>query len=291
MRTVIAYVLLFLASVSAARADYVKVSDDLTIHYQTAGDGPQVILLVPGWTMSSDVFEKQLQHFKASKDFKLVVMDPRSQGLSTHTLEGNFYEQHGRDLEAFIMRLQFKNIILGGWSNGGFDILSYVHQFGTGNLKGLIMIDAAPTGSGDDNQKEWVWFRKDDSDGYRRYFTEGPLLDREKVNDEFAHFMVKSATPAYLDWMNRITNQTSNGVAALLNESSAYQDYSKDLETLEGKAALLYVVHAEWKDVVGQWAQRHTPSAKVETVEKHLSFWENADQFNGYLDAFLALLR
>lgn len=40
-----------------ARADLVVLSDHSTIRYQTAGSGPQVIVLVPGWTMPSDVFE------------------------------------------------------------------------------------------------------------------------------------------------------------------------------------------------------------------------------------------
>ena len=49
------------------RTDFVKVSDDLTIHYLTAGAGNQVILLVPGWTMTSRVFERQLNHFEETR--------------------------------------------------------------------------------------------------------------------------------------------------------------------------------------------------------------------------------
>lgn len=241
--------------------------------------------------MSSEVFEKQLQHFATSKDFRLIAIDPRSQGLSTHTSEGNFYEQHGRDIGAFVDKLGLKDFILGGWSNGGFAVMSYVHQFGGANLKGLIMIDATPKAVGLDNSKEWVWFKKDDSDGYRSYFTQGALLDREKLNDEFARFMVKDANPGYLRWINGVTNQTSNGVAALLNESSAYQDYSDDLKQLEGKVRLLYVVHTEWTDIVGEWAKQNTPSAQVKIVAKHLSFWEEPDQFNAYLDEFLAAIK
>jgi non-heme chloroperoxidase len=273
-----------------AAAEYVKVSDDLTIHYEVAGSGPQTVLFVPGWTMNSEVFEKQLAHFAESKDYRLIVIDPRSQGLTTKTFEGNFYEQHGRDLDAFVTKLNLNHFVLGGWSNGGFDILSYVHQFGSGKLDGLVMIDAAPSGRVADSTKEWGWFRRDDSDGYLEYFTQGALLDREKLNDEFAHWMVTNATPEYLKWINRVTNMTGDGVAALLNTSSYYQEYSADLKALDGKIPLLYVSRAEWKDVVTNWAAQNTPSATVAVMDKHLSFWETPDQFEVPLDAFLTEL-
>ncbi|WP_247750248.1 alpha/beta hydrolase [Rhizobium sp. 16-449-1b] len=274
-----------------AHAEFVKLSDDLTIHYQVAGQGNQVILFVPGWTMASDVFEKQMAHFADSKTYKFISYDPRSQGQSTHTSEGNFYEQHGRDLALFIEKLGLKNIVLGGWSCGGFDVLSYVHQFGSNNLKGFIMIDAAPSGLGADNTKDWVWYNQDDHDGFRAYFTQGPLLDREKNNAEFAQWMVKSATPDYMDWITRISNMTSSGVAALLNESSAYQNYRDDLKAMEGKVPLLYVVRDDWKDTMPTWAKANTPSAMQKVMPKHMSFWEDAPLFNGYLDEYLKSIR
>lgn len=44
-------------------------------------------------------------------------------------------------------KLGLQEVVLGGWSNGGFDVLSYVHQFGIASLKGLVLIDAAPAGT------------------------------------------------------------------------------------------------------------------------------------------------
>ena len=42
----------------SARSAFVRVSEDLAIHYHTAGTGSQVVLLVLGWTISNAVFEK-----------------------------------------------------------------------------------------------------------------------------------------------------------------------------------------------------------------------------------------
>src|SRR5262249_58154662 len=104
-----------------------------------------------------------------------------------------------------------------GGANGGYDVLSYVNQFGSDNLSSLILIDGTPKCSGIDNTKEWVWFRKDGSDGSKQYFTMGALSDRQKLNKEFAEWMIEKSTPQYIEWMSAITNQTSDEVAALTN--------------------------------------------------------------------------
>lgn len=70
-------------------ADYVKINDDFSIHYETSGSGKQTILFVPGWTMSSAVFEKQFEHYRNSNEYRVISYDPRSQGLTTHSASGN----------------------------------------------------------------------------------------------------------------------------------------------------------------------------------------------------------
>jgi len=165
---------------SAANANFARVSDDLNIHYLTSGNGPRVILFVPGWIMNADVFERQLSYFKDSKEYKLIAIDPRSQGLSTHTSEGNYYEQYGRDLDAFIKKLNLDQFVLVGWSNGGFQALSYVHQFGSKKLSGFVMLDAAPSGNAESNLTEWAWYSRDDSDNFCEQLTQGSLNNRQK---------------------------------------------------------------------------------------------------------------
>src|SRR5436190_1712559 len=102
---------------------YIKVSDDLTLFYRDAGNG-SAIILIPGWTMSSNVFKSQIDYF--SKKYRVLALDPRSQGRSNITLENNNYTQHGADLARFIESLNLKNVILVGWSWGCDDAYSYV---------------------------------------------------------------------------------------------------------------------------------------------------------------------
>ncbi len=55
----------------------VRVSDDLTLHYEEAGTGNRVILFVPGWTMSTAVFSEQLSFFADSAEYRFLTYDPR----------------------------------------------------------------------------------------------------------------------------------------------------------------------------------------------------------------------
>src|SRR5262245_13386749 len=90
-----------------AAGQYVTINDDVDLYYEEAGEGAPLVL-VPGWTASAVVFEHQFDHF--SKSHHVVVYDPRSQGLSTRTLEHNNYAQHGRDLATLIDKLGLKHV-------------------------------------------------------------------------------------------------------------------------------------------------------------------------------------
>lgn len=277
-----------MATASPARAEYVKISDDLSLRYQKSGHGPIPIVFVPGWTMSSEVFAKQLEHFANSDKFTFYSFDPRGQGLSTHTAGGHFYEQRGRDVAGFIDTLGLKGVILAGWSYGALDVSSYLHQSGTDNLRAFILIDGTPRPVGDDNTKEWVWYNRNDSDHFREFFTMPVLLDRQQANEDFAKWMLENPSPENLTWVENISNQTSDTVAALTNEAGAYENYEADVKGLEGKLPFMIFARDEWADIVKNWVAQNAPSTQVAVMGKHLLFWERPDQFNAALDEFLA---
>jgi pimeloyl-ACP methyl ester carboxylesterase len=158
-------------------AEYIKISDDLTLHYEQAGRGSTTILFIPGWTMSTEVFERQLDYFRSSNRYRAIVYDPRGQGLSSKTMDGHTYQQHGRDLAALIDKLELRSIVLAGWSNGVFEMMAFVRQFGISKLKALVLIDGAPKGLRKDNTKEWVWYSFDDHDQNREQLTV-PILEK-----------------------------------------------------------------------------------------------------------------
>lgn len=267
--------------------EFIKIDADLTIHYEQAGRGDTTVLLVPGWTMSTRVFERQLEFFEDSEQVRFVSYDPRAQGLSSNTSGGHSYRQHGRDLHALIEALRLDNIVLGGWSFGCLETLAYVSQFGAERLRGFIMIDGPPRAAGADNEREWVTYRQDDADGSQAFYNHGRLHDPEKTNREFAAWMLEDKSEVNIQWVLDITRQTPDNAAVLLNQTAISLDYREALGGLEGKMPLWYLMRAGRRQVVADWARDNTPSATVDAFGEHLMFWERAGQFNLALADFI----
>ena len=281
--------ILFFALISAraTNAETVTLDNNITIHYEQSGKGDTTIIFIPGWMMSTEVFEHQLAHFKDSKKYRALTFDPRGQGKSSKPIEGHTYQQHARDLAQLIKKLKLKDFILAGWSYGVTEQLAYVNQFGTDRLKAMVMIDTGPDITGA-SRDEWVWYLNDDSDGYAQSFTVGIIEDRDRVIEEFSKWMLEEPSPKAVAWLTKIAGKTSSSVASIQNATGFYLDYSKDLISLEGKIPLMYVVREEMKAVADPWIKSNTPSATAVYMGKHMMFWERPKQFNKALDIFLS---
>lgn len=235
--------------------------------------------------MSTRVFEQQLAEFESSDEFRFVSFDPRAQGLSSKTAGGHYYEQHGRDLHAFIEALQLDNIVLGGWSFGTLAALACVEQFGADRLDGLIMLDGPPRASGEDNRQDWVTYRYDDADGQQSFYTLDRLRRPQAANRQFAEWMLEQPTERNVEWVLEITRQTPDEAAALLNATSIFIDYRDTLIALQDRIPLWFMLRADQERIVSDWARAHTPAARVDAFGAHLMFWERAGEFNrGLID-------
>ena len=266
---------------------FLSITPEVTLHYEQVGHGDINVVLLPGWTMSTRVFERQLNFFNSSRDYRIMAVDPRSHGLSSKTEGGHTYAQHGRDMGAFFEILNLNNIVLCGWSFGTLAALSYVNQFGKDRLSGFIMLDGPPRATGESNKEDWVTYSCDDEDGLREFFTVGRLRDAHKAKVEFAKWMLEYPTKEHIDWILEITNQTPNISAGILNATAEFLDYRKDLVSINQILPTLYVVREEKGEVVSRWTRQHTPSARVESFGGHMMFWERADKFNQILEDYL----
>lgn len=286
-----ALALVLTLAAAPARAEFAMLSEDLTIYYEQAGSGPQTIVFIPGWTMSSRVFERQLAHFAGSPRFRAIAYDPRGQGLSSKLLTDYTYQQHGRDLGALIRKLGLTDVVLVGWSFGTFDMLAYLQEFGTTNVKAVVLLDGAPKGLGQSDTKEWVWMSYEDKDKVRESATMQALQDRPTLNVAFAKWMLEAATPENISWVNYISSQTPNLVAAMTNETGAYANYEQTLKGLNGKLPLLFVAREEWGRRVADWVKANAPAVELVIMGKHLMFWERSREFNAVLDDFLGRVK
>jgi hypothetical protein len=131
---------------SVARSGFVTSWDGAKIHYLEAGKisitgshPPASILFVPRFTMPAWIRENQIAHFSAS--YHVVAMDLRSQVESSKTDEGHYPASQARDIKAVIDQLDLKPVVLVGWSMAVTEIASYVEQFGTSVVSGIVLVD------------------------------------------------------------------------------------------------------------------------------------------------------
>jgi non-heme chloroperoxidase len=267
--------------------EFVELANGLNVHYQESGKGDKPLLFVPGWTMTTDVFCRQLAFFEASTDYRFITVDPRSHGKTDVTQNDNHYEQQGRDLHEFISALALDDIVVCGWSFATLATLAYANQFGCDKLGGFIMLDGPPRASGSDLSQQWATYSYDDADGFDEFFTMGKLRDPDKTNVEFARWMLEDKNPHAIDWIKSMTRCTPNEIAALLNATAKFLDYTDDLICIGDKIPVWCVVREQQRKIIFDWCSKHLPSAQLSAFGEHMMFWERADQFNTELLAFL----
>ncbi|MFW5643694.1 MAG: alpha/beta fold hydrolase, partial [Alkalispirochaeta sp.] len=94
------------------KSGYIEVAPGVELFYRESGSGTP-LLFIPGWTFSSAVFERQLAEL--SNRYRVIAIDPRSQGRSTKTSEGNTYGVHGVDIGRFLEKMDIPEAVLVGW--------------------------------------------------------------------------------------------------------------------------------------------------------------------------------
>jgi pimeloyl-ACP methyl ester carboxylesterase len=175
--------------------------------------------------------------------------------------------------------------VLAGWSYGVLNILAYVNQHGISNVRAAVIIDGAPRGVGKDPNEEWVWETIERS--VEEPFTIRTLENRSMASRQIAQWCLEADSPDDSKWLEAISEQTPDAIAALMNETALYANYEADLKHLTAKRPVLIVAREDWRHVVSTWSMDNAPGAQVEIFGKHMMFWERAETFNSLLDNFL----
>jgi non-heme chloroperoxidase len=81
-----------------------------------------------------------LRNFGATE--RVIAVDPRSQGPSTKTMDGNTPENRAKDMRDVLGQLKVTRPVLVGWSQGAQDVAAYVQQFGNDSVAGVILVDS-----------------------------------------------------------------------------------------------------------------------------------------------------
>ena len=259
--------------------EYLRLSDELTIHYVSRGEG-RPLVFIPGWTMTTDSFEKNLGPL--SGHFRAIACDPRSHGESSVVQSGNNFMRHGRDLAAFIGALGLKDAVLLGWSAGALTCYSYFQQFGCNSVSAFVNIDQSPKPL-QGSPAEWGIGRRRD---LRRMIAGVTAPDQSAMVRQFA-MSVLGADRAFVDRAVASSLNTPPHIAALLLADSLLCDYRDVARTVAAQLPVLYFVSEKDSEAAGRWIEANTPGAEVRTLGGHMMFWEYPDEFNREVMRFL----
>ena len=130
-------------SASEVRERKVDVGDGVSlrvIEAGQAGPGPTLVF-IPGWSTGADIWREQIDRFAST--YRVISFDPRSQGQSTITTNGDTPEMRAQDLHKLFEGLGARHPVLIGWSQGVQDLAAYIERYGRHDLVGLVLVDAA----------------------------------------------------------------------------------------------------------------------------------------------------
>lgn len=270
---------------NALAGKMVRVAPDLDLYYEEAGKGPPLIFIT-GWTGSHQAFlPQQFRHF--AQRYRVLAYDPRSQGRSTKTSEGNNYSQHGKDLRAFIGALKLEKPIVVAWSWGCHDVYGYFRAYGTENIRAFVCIDQPPR-SLPDKPSDWADFTQFSEVGD---FMNGLIADRRSVMREFIPTMMqRKMTEAEVGEILDQVAQTPDHVAVLLATDATFADYTPEAKRIDGRIPVLLVSSEARAEAASQWRAANAPAMKIVALGNHMMFREYPVQFNAALDQFFSQL-
>ena len=109
-----------------SKNNFFETSDGARIYFEDQGAGTPIIL-VPGFLCTAKFFQRNVPVL--SQRHRVITMDPRGQGYSSKTLQGNRIKRHAQDIRELIDHLQLKNAVLLGWSVAASVVTTYAAEY------------------------------------------------------------------------------------------------------------------------------------------------------------------
>lgn len=260
--------------------DNTKKIGDIKIHYLEAGSGDRALIFIPGWTMTAEVWKEQIPYFSA-RGFRVIALDPRSQGRTSKTDSGNTYHQQAADLYAFLDALKIDQFYLVGWSSGVAVILEYIHSSETFPPEKMVFVDGSPSGLESDDYPGSISVQK------ARRLLSGLQDDREKTTDRYVRDLFKVRQPEWLiNDLVKDSMRTPIGAAV-----SLYTDYflGDRRSALRNIAVPCLIMTTAESQAVGEYIESKILRPELKVIEGAGSamFLDKPQTFNQALESFL----
>ena len=250
---------------NSIQTKYFTTSDGVKLRYLSSGQGTTLIIQ-PGWMMPADIFKFQLDHL--SNSFRIIVLDPRGQGLSEDSPENNYVERRARDINELIEFEKIDSFILAGWSLGVPEVLYYVDKFGTKKLKGLVLIDGPITTEPKEVQEGW------------KALVHDLQTNRAEFEKNFISALFKNKQDsAFVETIKQrfIKTPTNSSFVALATHVAEPKDYSNILAKVDVPVLITLAI---WQFQLENYKQVKA-NMFIETFQcGHALFVDEAERFN-----------
>jgi len=235
-----------------------------------------LIVFQPGWMCPAWIWEAQLAHF-AGAGWRAVALDPRAQGESGRPSNGFLPERRARDLRELVLHLKpVAPVVLVGWSMGVGEVVSYARQFGTQDLRALVLVDGFL--GGEPSLDALVG---------RLRWLEGLQKDAPAFLDGFMKmFFARPQAPDYLTRLREDIARTPVNSAVLMQVGHLTRNFALDLAKVD--RPVLYVCQRQLEKQATQ-VKTVLPAARTEVIDgvAHALFVDDPGRFNALVEAFL----
>ena len=258
--------------------EFFTTDDGVKLGYMDQGSGIPVILLAGYSAPATSWYREQktlLQH-----GYRVISFDRRSHGSSENPPHGQDMATQGRDIDALIRHLQIRKAFLVGQSQGASCMWSYISQFGTEHLDGVISIDQTPKMI---NDESWPYGMTGLNRETRPAFFDKPLPTPNKKSLNLFLIGVLLRGKSYLNFDRERTK------SLLLDHADA--DWRETIRKTD--VPVLFVAGEEspfWPKEHAAVSAALPPKGESAVVARsgHAVNWESSKEFNAIMLDFLS---
>ncbi len=267
-------------------------ADGTIIRHLEAGDGPALVLL-PGWSQTSQTFSQQLTTL--SQSWRVLAVDHRGHGRSSVPHVGYHIHRLAADLREVLVAQALDHIHLLGHSMGCAVIWSYLELFGDDRLASLVFVDQMPCALRNPSWTDAQAVEAGATMDAAGLFAFTDLLRGEGV-DPRAEFLAEvtspGITPRDLGWLVEQSLTFDRRHAAELIFDVATHDWRSLMPHIELPTLVIAGDSVNVPIASQQWISRQIPGARFARVGAHRSgthfpFLENPNAFDAALSRFL----
>ena len=269
---------------------FVEAPDGTEIYYRDWGTGTPVVL-IHGWPLNSDMWEKQAT-FLAEHGCRVISHDRRGFGRSGKPWNGYNYDTFAADLNALMQKLDVSGATLVGFSMGGGEVVRYLSRYGSDRVAKAVLVSAVPP---------YLAKGPDNPDGVDpKIFVqieEQIRKDRPAFLQSFAPMFYgrtmlnHTVSEAVLDWTQHMAYMGTLRSTLASAEAFATTDFREEMKLITVPVRVIHGTGDETVpiDASGRRSAKILPNANLSEYsgEPHGLFLTSADKLNAELLEFI----